>query len=68
MAETGLGYFIGTASGIACGIWLGLSVKAARVLDPFIKAFNAIPRVVLAPIFVLWFGLGWGSKIDARAR
>ncbi len=67
VAETGLGYLIGTASGIACGIWLGLSVKAARVLDPFIKAFNAIPRVVLAPIFVLWFGLGWGSKIALAA-
>lgn len=37
------------------------------MLDPFIKAFNAIPRVVLAPIFVLWFGLGWGSKIALAA-
>lgn len=67
VGETALGYLLGTASGIACGIWLGLSPKAARVLDPFIKAFNAIPRVVLAPIFVLWFGLGWGSKIALAA-
>lgn len=65
--ETSLGYLIGTASGIACGIWLGLNRRAARILDPFIKSFNAIPRVVLAPIFVLWFGLGWGSKIALAA-
>jgi NitT/TauT family transport system permease protein len=35
----------------------------SNLLDPFIKALNSIPRVVLAPIFILWFGLGIGSKI-----
>ncbi|TIX39605.1 MAG: ABC transporter permease, partial [Mesorhizobium sp.] len=34
-----------------------------RILDPFIKGLNAIPRVVLAPIFVLWLGLGLWSKV-----
>lgn len=63
LTETALGYVIGTALGIAGGVWLGLSQRAFQVLDPFVKAFNAIPRVVLAPIFVLWLGLGIWSKV-----
>jgi len=67
VTETVVGYLIGTATGIACGVWLGLSPRVARVLDPFIKVFNSIPRVILAPIFVLWFGLGIGSKVALAA-
>jgi NitT/TauT family transport system permease protein len=63
LTETVLGYVIGTALGVAAGVWLGLSPVTARILDPFIKAVNAIPRVVLAPIFVLWLGLGLWSKV-----
>lgn len=63
LTETVLGYIIGTMLGVAAGVWLGLSPMAARILDPFIKGFNAIPRVVLAPIFVLWLGLGLWSKV-----
>ncbi|OLP54934.1 ABC transporter permease [Rhizobium rhizosphaerae] len=63
LSETVLGYVIGTGLGVAAGVWLGLSPYVARVLDPFIKAVNAIPRVVLAPIFVLWLGLGLWSKV-----
>jgi len=63
LTETALGYLIGTAMGVAGGVWLGLSRRSARILDPFIKGFNAIPRVVLAPIFVLWLGLGLWSKV-----
>jgi NitT/TauT family transport system permease protein len=63
LAETVLGYLIGTGLGVAGGVWLGLSNRAARILDPFVKALNAIPRVVLAPLFVLWLGLGLWSKV-----
>ncbi|MCA1366699.1 ABC transporter permease [Bradyrhizobium sp. BRP14] len=63
LTETVLGYVVGTALGVAAGVWLGLSRSAARILDPFIKGLNAIPRVVLAPIFVLWLGLGLWSKV-----
>ncbi|TCU41165.1 ABC transporter permease [Rhizobium azibense] len=63
LTETVLGYIIGTGLGVAAGVWLGLSRSAARILDPFIKGLNAIPRVVLAPIFVLWLGLGLWSKV-----
>ncbi|MEI4471186.1 ABC transporter permease [Frigidibacter sp. MR17.24] len=63
LSETVLGYVIGTGLGVTAGVWLGLSRSAARILDPFIKGLNAIPRVVLAPIFVLWLGLGLWSKV-----
>ncbi|WP_315757027.1 MULTISPECIES: ABC transporter permease [unclassified Bradyrhizobium] len=63
LTETILGYIIGTGLGVTAGVWLGLSHSAARILDPFIKALNAVPRVVLAPIFVLWLGLGLWSKV-----
>ncbi|HLQ24261.1 MAG TPA: ABC transporter permease [Acidiferrobacterales bacterium] len=61
--ETVAGYIFGTAIGIASGVYLALHPRIAGLLDPFIKAFNSIPRVVLGPIFILWFGLGIGSKI-----
>jgi len=63
LAETMLGFVAGTLLGVILGLWLGLSPFASQVLEPFIKAFNAIPRIVLAPIFALWFGLGLASKV-----
>jgi NitT/TauT family transport system permease protein len=61
--ETLLAFAIGTVGGIAVGFWLGLSPLASLVFDPYIKAANALPRVVLAPIFALWLGLGIWSKV-----
>ena len=63
LAETLAAFLGGTALGIGMGLWLGLRPFAARLLDPYLKAANAMPRVVLAPIFAMWFGLGMGSKI-----
>ena len=45
------------------GLWLGLNRFAGSVLDPYIKALNAMPRVVLGPIFIVWLGLGIWSKV-----
>src|SRR5713101_3492531 len=56
-------FAIGTLLGVAAGLWLGLSATAAALLDPYIKAANAMPRVILAPIFAVWFGLGVASKV-----
>lgn len=53
-----LAFVIGTLLGVAMGLWLALSPPVAAVLDPYIKALNSIPRVLLAPIFTIWFGLG----------
>lgn len=63
LVETILSFVIGIAIGTALGIWLGLSPFAADVVQPFIKMFNAIPRILLGPIFVIWFGLGLTSKV-----
>ena len=61
--ESLLGLIAGAALGIAAGFLLARSPFAGRVLDPYIKMLNAIPRVVLAPLFLLWFGLGIWSKV-----
>ena len=63
LVETLLAFLIGTVSGVVIGLWLALSPTASAVLDPYIKAANAMPRVILAPIFFVWFGLGIGSKV-----
>jgi NitT/TauT family transport system permease protein len=63
LAETILAFVIGTVSGLGAGLWLGLSRQASALLDPYIKAANSMPRVILAPIFGMWFGLGIWSKV-----
>jgi NitT/TauT family transport system permease protein len=63
LIETVLAFGIGTLLGLALGLWLALSPLAAAILDPYIKALNSMPRVILAPIFAVWFGLGVASKV-----
>ena len=63
LEETVLAFVIGSALGLAVGLWLGLSSTASALFDPYITALNAMPRVVLAPIFMVWFGLGIWSKV-----
>jgi NitT/TauT family transport system permease protein len=63
LVETMLAFVIGTAAGLAFGLWLALSPTAGAILDPYIKAANSMPRVILAPIFAMWFGLGIWSKV-----
>jgi len=63
LLETVLAFIIGTVLGLGMGLWLALSPLASALLDPYIKALNAMPRVILAPIFAVWFGLGIASKV-----
>jgi NitT/TauT family transport system permease protein len=63
LEEALLGLVIGSAIGITLGFVLARSPLVARICDPYITMLNAIPRVVLAPIFLLWFGLGIWSKV-----
>jgi NitT/TauT family transport system permease protein len=63
LIETLLAFAIGTVLGLASGLWLALSPTASLLADPYLKALNAMPRVILAPIFALWFGLGITSKV-----
>lgn len=61
--EALLGWVIGVIAGVLFGIALGRVRFAADVLGPYIKVLNALPRIVLAPIFLIWFGLGPASKV-----
>jgi NitT/TauT family transport system permease protein len=63
LLETVLAFAIGTLLGLVFGLWLALAPTASAILDPYIKAANSMPRVILAPIFALWFGLGIWSKV-----
>src|SRR5206468_7406902 len=63
LAESALGLGIGAVVGIGVGFALARMPFAAAAADPYVKMLNAIPRVVLAPLFLLWFGLGIWSKV-----
>ena len=63
LLETMLAFVIGTLLGLGAGLWLALAPMPSAVFDPYIKAMNSMPRVILAPIFALWFGLGIWSKV-----
>ena len=58
-----IGMVIGVVAGVVCGILLGLKPYAYRVVSPIIGTLYTLPRLALLPLFVLWFGLGQGSKI-----
>ena len=63
LIETLLAFAVGSVLGLAAGLWLALSPMASAVLEPYIKALNSMPRIILAPIFSVWFGLGIFSKV-----
>ena len=63
LVETLLAFALGSLLGLIVGLWLALSPMASVLADPYIKGANAMPRVILAPIFALWFGLGIFSKV-----
>jgi len=63
MEEAVLGFFIGVAGGVFVGVLLGQFRFLSEVLSPYIKAVNALPRIVLGALFVIVLGLGISSKI-----
>jgi len=63
LTETVLAFVIGALGGIVIGFWFARKPVVAAVFDPYLKMVNALPRVVLAPIFMLWLGLGIWSKV-----
>ena len=63
LIETLLAFGVGSVLGLLAGLWLALSPLASAILEPYVKALNAMPRIILAPIFSVWFGLGIASKV-----
>ena len=63
LLETLLAFGIGSVLGLGAGLWLALQPMASAILEPYVKALNSMPRIILAPIFAVWFGLGIGSKV-----
>jgi NitT/TauT family transport system permease protein len=63
LIETLLAFAVGSVLGLGVGLWLALSPTASALAEPYITALNAMPRVILAPIFAVWFGLGIVSKV-----
>lgn len=63
LLESVLAFVIGAVAGLVIGFWFARRPMVAAVFDPYVKAANALPRIVLAPIFALWLGLGIWSKV-----
>jgi NitT/TauT family transport system permease protein len=63
LQEAVYGFLLGAVAGVVLGILFGRARLLAEVLSPFIQALNAVPRIVLAALFIIWFGLGMESKI-----
>jgi len=61
--ESILAFVIGSIGGVLIGFWFARQPRVAAVFDPYVKMANALPRVVLGPIFTLWLGLGIWSKV-----
>src|SRR5690348_1923459 len=63
LLESMLAFVLGSIGGVLVGFWFARQPRIAAVFDPYVKMINSLPRVVLAPIFTLWLGLGIWSKV-----
>lgn len=61
--EAVLGFLLGAFAGMTAGVILGRAKGLADLLNPFIVAFYSIPKVALAPLFIIWFGIGIEMKV-----
>ncbi|HEY3868945.1 MAG TPA: ATP-binding cassette domain-containing protein [Actinocrinis sp.] len=63
LQEMALGYVVGAAAGVLCGFVLGRTQWLARVFEPLILAAYSVPKVALAPVFIVLLGIGTRSKV-----
>jgi NitT/TauT family transport system permease protein len=67
LEATAFGFVIGCAVGFSLGLLFGRFQMMAEVFDPYITAIYSIPKIALAPLFIIWFGIGIESKIAVSA-
>ncbi len=65
--EMGTGYLAGGVTGVALGVVLSRWQMVARILDPFLIALNGIPKIAIAPLLIMWFGIDLASKVVLAA-
>jgi len=63
LLEAGTGFVIGSLAGALLGFFLGWIRRLGDLLEPFVLAIYTLPKVALAPLFVLWFGIGLLNKV-----
>jgi NitT/TauT family transport system permease protein len=63
VGATLIAFFLGSAAAILVGLLFVMLPRVERFLDPYFSALNVMPRIALAPLFLLWFGIGIGSKV-----
>lgn len=63
LSEIAIGYAMGAAIGLALGFILGRSPFLSAALQPYIIGLYSIPKIALAPVFIVWLGLGMASKV-----
>lgn len=62
LQETFIGFVFGVVIGATAGLLIGLSRFASDVVSPFVNALYAVPKIMLGPLFVVWFGIGLTMK------
>ena len=63
LTEILLGFFVGSAVGLAMGVLLSQMPRLEAVMEPYVAALQSLPKVAVAPIIVVWMGFGIGSKV-----
>lgn len=63
LTEIVLGYLLGSAAGVVAGFAIAPQRTLGKVLDPYVMALYSIPKVALAPLFIIWFGIGVSMKV-----
>ncbi len=63
LIEVAYGFGLGVTGGVLAGFMLGEIPRLGRFLDPYLAALYGIPKTALAPLFILWFGIGLGAKV-----
>lgn len=64
---TAVGFVIGSCVGFVMGVLFGRFRFAADVFDPYVTAVYSLPKIALAPLYIMWFGIGLASKIAVSA-